>query len=92
VRDARGDLVARHALGGPAAGVWARVRPGPHPLVTTLAAQVEAVVRALRGEGRGALGDACDAARVMAVVDAIRAGTTAGGRPVAVATEGVPCS
>ena len=94
VRDARGDLVARHTLGGPVAGVWGRVRPGPHPLVTTLAAQLAAVVRAIHGEGRGALGDAGDAARVMTVLDAVRASASASGRPVLVPVTGerVACS
>jgi predicted dehydrogenase len=90
--DGRGARLARHALGGPRAAVHDRVLRPPHPLVVTLAAEIEALVRAVRGEGRGALADAGDAVAAMAVLDATRASAAAAGAVVAVTTEDPACS
>jgi predicted dehydrogenase len=84
VRDGGGRLVARHRVGGPVAAVLGRLRPGPHPLVTSLTAQVEAFAAAVRGEPAPDLATAADGRAVMAVLDAVRASAAAGGQPTAV--------
>jgi predicted dehydrogenase len=85
VRDGRGHRVARHRVGGPVAAVLGRFRPGPHPLVTSLTAQVEAFAAAVRGEPAPDLATAEDGRAVMAVLDAARASAAAGGHATAVA-------
>jgi myo-inositol 2-dehydrogenase / D-chiro-inositol 1-dehydrogenase len=84
LRDASGQQRARHAVGGLAWGLRARVSRGPHPLVATLAGQLHAMARAVRGEGPGELATAGEAATVMAVVDAARASAGDRGRLVRV--------
>ena len=42
----------RHSVGGPVAAVLGRFASGPHPLVTTLVAQLDDFVGAVRGERR----------------------------------------
>ena len=69
-----------------AAAVGPGLLPGPHPLVSTLAAQIEALVGVVRHAGRGALADAADAAKVMTVIDAARLSAAENGRRVAVAS------
>lgn len=85
-RDARGALMARHSEGGLVAGLRARVRArnAPHPLVTSLTAQLEAFAQAVRGAPGGALATAADGHAVMTVLDAARARATHAA-PVAVA-------
>jgi predicted dehydrogenase len=83
VSDATGARVARHRVGGPSAAIVARFRRGPHPLVTTLRAQLDAFARAMVGGDAGNLGTADDAAAVMTVVDAVRA-SAASGAPISV--------
>ena len=95
VRDLRGALLARHTQGGPTAAVRDRIARGPHPLVATLTGELEAVARAVRGEGVGALADARDGIAVMAAIEAARASADADGRAVELACDSgevVPCS
>jgi myo-inositol 2-dehydrogenase/D-chiro-inositol 1-dehydrogenase len=87
VRDDRGTVVGRHALGGLTAAVRGRLRPGPGPsaLVAALAGQLRALGAAVRGEPTSELGTAADGLAVMDVIDAIRTCAARGGRPTAVA-------
>ena len=84
VRAADGAAIAAHAVGGPMVGAFARLRRRPHPLVASLALQLEAFARAARGESPGPLADAVDGARVMAALDAARASAHRGGAEEAV--------
>jgi predicted dehydrogenase len=73
VRDASGSLVARHARGGVARAIVARLRPPTeHALVDSLAAELEAFCAAVRGGDPGALATAEDGVAAMAAVDAAR--------------------
>ncbi|MDN5750344.1 MAG: Gfo/Idh/MocA family oxidoreductase [Pseudonocardia sp.] len=88
VRHRGGALVGRSVRGGLLAAVRGRLRPdrGPHPLVASLTAQLEAFGCAARGDREDVLGRADDGVAVMAVLDAVRVCAAAGGRPVPVAT------
>jgi predicted dehydrogenase len=83
VRDAAGTVVARHAVGGPVAAVTGRLVAGPHPLVTSLAGQLEALVDAVAGRPSPHLGTAADGLATMQVLDAART-SAATGRPTPV--------
>jgi predicted dehydrogenase len=73
VRHRNGGLVGRLIRGGLIAAVRGRLAPrGPHPLVASLTAQLEALARATRGEPESALGTAADGVAVMAVLEAVR--------------------
>lgn len=85
--DAGGRRIARAERGGRARAIAARVRPGAHPLVRSLTAQLEAFGAALRGEDPGPLATAAEGAAVMLVLDAARRSDADGARTVAV--EGV---
>ncbi len=87
IRRAGGGLVGRAASAGKLAGALARLRPSAHPLVRSLALQLEAYARALRGEDPGPLATAAEGAAVMRVMDAARRSDNVGGDTVAV--EGV---
>ena len=65
-------------------GVTGRVTPGPHPLARSLAAQLQAYARALRGEDPGLLATAVEGAAVMCVLDAARRSDAIGGDPIVV--------
>jgi len=84
VRTPDGAAIADHAIGGPMAGALARLRRRAHPLVDSLALQLEAFARTVRGESPGPLADAADGARVMAALDAARASARRAGAEVAV--------
>ena len=73
VRHRDGTLVGRHRVGGPVHAVLGRMRSGPHPLVASLTAELEAFARTVRGDADPALGRAADGAAVMAVLDEVRA-------------------
>ena len=75
VRTASGGLVARHRLGGVVDAVRGRLPGADHPLVTTLAAEVDEFTRVVRGELPSRLGTAADGHAVMQVLDAARAST-----------------
>jgi predicted dehydrogenase len=85
VHDAAGERLAIHRAGGPLAAVVGRLQAGPHPLVTTLAAQLAAFTRSVGGTEEPDLGTATHGVAVMAAIDAARASAAGGGRPVAVA-------
>lgn len=87
IRSAGGRLAGRAASAGRLRGVLARVSPGAHPLVRSLALQLEAYARALRGADPGPLASAAEGAAVMLVLDAARRSDAVGGDTVAV--EGV---
>ena len=53
--------------------VLGRLRPGPHPLVESLTAELEAFARTVRGDPDPVLGRAADGVAVMAVLDEVRA-------------------
>jgi hypothetical protein len=76
VRHRDGTRVARHRVGGPVAAVLGRLRPGPHPLVASLTAELEALARTVRGEPDPVLGRAADGVAVMTVLDEVRARAT----------------
>lgn len=93
VRDAGGRTVAEHRVGGPLGAVAGRVREvadrargrsAPHPLVSSLAAELEAFAGAVRGADAGALATAADGVAAMCVVDAARTSASAGGAAVPV--------
>jgi predicted dehydrogenase len=87
IRDDRGAVLGRHALGGLAAAVRGRLRPAPGPpaLVAALTGQLRALVAAVRGEPAPDLGTAADGLAVMDAIEAIRTCAARGGRPTAVA-------
>jgi myo-inositol 2-dehydrogenase / D-chiro-inositol 1-dehydrogenase len=81
VRHRDGGLVGHLVRGGLVAAVRGRLGPrGPHPLVASLTAQLEAFARAVRGESEPTLGTAADGVAVMAALAAVRAAASAGGR------------
>jgi predicted dehydrogenase len=84
LRDSEGRRIARHRRGGAVGAIRGRLVRGEHPLVTTLAAQVEQLVRAVRGDGRVDLATARDGVAVMNVIEAARASAARGGATVAV--------
>lgn len=73
VRHRDGTLVGSHRVGGPVGAVLGRLRPGPHPLVASLTAELEAFARTVRGAPDPVLGRAADGVAVMAVLDEVRA-------------------
>jgi predicted dehydrogenase len=73
VRHRDGTLVGRHRVGGPVAAVLGRLRSGPHPLVTSLTDELEAVARTVRGAPDPVLGTAAEGVAVMTVLDEVRA-------------------
>lgn len=87
VRGPDGRVLARAGRGGLVAGLWERLRPGPHPLVASLTRQLEAFAAVLDGAPSPDLGTAADGAAVMAVVDAVRASARRGGDRVDVAVQ-----
>ncbi|PVZ04247.1 Gfo/Idh/MocA family oxidoreductase [Actinomycetospora cinnamomea] len=75
VRGPDGRRLARRRRGGLVAAVGGRLAPssGPHPLVASLTAQVEAFARIVRGDPEPTLGRAADGLAVMTTIDAVRA-------------------
>ena len=84
ILDASGRRVARAERGGRARGMAARVRPGAHPLVRSLTAQLQSFGQALRGGDPGPLATAGEGAAVMCVLDAARRSDAVGGDTTAV--------
>lgn len=96
-RDDRGRVVARHRVGGVVA-LAGRVLPrghdrmaaggvdGGHPLVGSLAMELEAFVRSIHGERVPDLATAEDGVAVMAAIDAARRSAERRGRPERPAT------
>lgn len=78
-RDARRRVVARYRRGGLARAILDRLHPeAAPPLVTTLARQLEAFGRAVRGGDGAPLATATDGLAVMRVLDAVRRSAAAG--------------
>jgi predicted dehydrogenase len=75
VRAGSGVVVARHQRGGVVDAVRGRLPGAEHPLVTTLAAEVDELTRVVRGEPPTRLGSAADGHAVMQALDAARAST-----------------
>jgi predicted dehydrogenase len=81
VRHRDGGLVGRLARGGLINAVRGRLGPrGPHPLVASLTAQLEAFARAACGDAEPTLGRAEDGVAVMAVLEAVRTAANTAGR------------
>lgn len=87
VREAGGRRIGRSSHGGRVSGTLGRVVRRRHPLVRSLARELEAYGRALRGQDPGPLASAGEGAAVMRVLDAARRSDAIGGETVAV--EGV---
>ena len=87
IRSAGGRVAGRAVSAGRARGALARLNPGAHPLVRSLAQQLEAYARALRGADPGPLATAAEGAAVMRVLDAARRSDAVGGATITV--EGV---
>lgn len=87
LRDRTGTVVARHRHGGLVAGVRGRLRRGPHPLVASLAAQLDALAGAVAGGPAPDLATAADGAACMAVLDAARASAAGRGTAVPIASQ-----
>jgi predicted dehydrogenase len=73
VHTTSGALVARHRRGGVVDAVRGRLPGADHPLVTTLAAEVDEFTHVVRDELPSRLGTAADGLAVMQVLDAARA-------------------
>ena len=71
--DESGRLLGSFRAGGTGAAVAARLRQGRHPLVTSLATELEAFGRRIRGEPAGALATGADGVAAMRVLDEARA-------------------
>ena len=84
VRDAAGSIVAARRIGGAVRGGLSRLAGGPHPLVSSLAAQLGELALAARGARPPNLASAVDGAAAMAVVGAAAESLAHGGRWVAV--------
>lgn len=79
-----GHLLARHRAGGRLGAVTGRLRRGPHPLVTSITAQLAAFAEHARGRAAPDLATAHDGHAVMAILDAVARG---GGRPAPLADD-----
>jgi myo-inositol 2-dehydrogenase / D-chiro-inositol 1-dehydrogenase len=92
VRDVRGRTLAAYAAGGLRAHA-ARLRRGtrPHPLVVSLARQLEAFAAATDSRAVTELATAADGVATMRAIDAARASAGAGGAWVTLDLVGAPC-
>lgn len=82
VRGPDGRVVARRREGGLGRGLVERLRPGPHPLVASLAAQLASFGAVLTGGRPGELATAEEGARVMAVISCAARSLAHGGERV----------
>lgn len=84
-----GGRAARHQSGGLLAALVGRIRPPrTHQLAESLAGELTALARALRGGDPGALGTVDDGIAAMAILDAARRSSETGGGWVAVSRQG----
>jgi hypothetical protein len=90
VLDPAGTVVERRRAGGIVAGIPARLRGRPHPLVASLAAQLDEFAAACAGEPAPNLATAGDGVAAMAVVSAAAESLALGGRAVTPPSCGVP--
>ena len=90
VEDDGGRRIARIATGGWTGAITGRLRPpSEHPLVASLAAELESFAAAARGERRPELATARDGVAVMAAIEAARrSAARAGGWETPATTEG----
>ena len=90
VQDETGRPIARISTGGWTAAITGRLRPpSEHPLVASLAAQLESFAAAARGDRRAELATARDGVAVMAAIEAARrSGAKGGGWEALATTEG----
>jgi myo-inositol 2-dehydrogenase/D-chiro-inositol 1-dehydrogenase len=80
IRDGRGRNVGRVATGGWLGALTGRLRPpAVHPLVESLARELEHFTAAVRGAPPPPLASASDGAAVMAAIEAARRSAAAGG-------------
>lgn len=85
IRDAAGGRVLERRIGGLVRGAVARLRTGPHPLVASLTAQLEALAAVVRGTepaGEDRLATAAEGFAVMRVVSACAASLAHAGEAV----------
>ena len=80
VRDEAGGRIGRISTGGLTGAITGRLRPpSEHPLVASLAAELESFAAAVRGERRPELATARDGVAVMAAIEAARRSAATGG-------------
>jgi predicted dehydrogenase len=80
VKDEAGRRIARISTGGWSGAITGRLRPpSEHPLVASLAAELESFAAAVRGERGGELATARDGVAVMATIEAARRSAARGG-------------
>ena len=80
VQGEAGRRIARVSTGGLTAAITGRLRPpSEHPLVASLAAELESFAAAARGERRAELATARDGVAVMAAIEAARRSAANGG-------------
>jgi predicted dehydrogenase len=89
VRDAAGSVVGDARTGGLVRGAIARLRPAPHPLVASLAAQLDEFAAACAGEPAPTLATASDGVAVMEVIAAAAESLAHDGAPVALPARGI---
>jgi predicted dehydrogenase len=85
-RTRTGARITRQRRGGLVDAVRGRLSGTEHPLVATLAAELDEFIRVVRGAAPERLGTAADGCAVMRVIDAAKVSAAAGGAPVAVAS------
>jgi predicted dehydrogenase len=90
IEDGNGHTLGRYAAGGIASALKLLLRgaSADHPLVASLARQLEAFSRAARGESEPTLAGALDGVAVMSTLEAARASAARGGAWESVAPSG----
>jgi len=89
VRDAAGNPVGGARTGGHLRGAIASLRPGHHPLVASLAGQLDEFAAACAGEPAPTLATAADGVAVMEVIAAAAESLAHDGAPVALPARGI---
>jgi predicted dehydrogenase len=80
MKDETGRRISRSATGGWIGAITGRLRPpSEHPLVASLAAELESFAAVARGERRAELATASDGVAVMAAIEAARRSAASGG-------------
>jgi predicted dehydrogenase len=89
VRDAAGRPVGSARTGGLVRGAIARLRPAPHPLVASLAGQLDEFAAACAGEPAPTLATAAEGVAVMEVIAAAAESLAHNGVPVNLPASGI---
>ena len=89
VRDASGNPVGNARTGGLVRGAIDRLRPAPHPLVASLAEQLDEFAAYCAGEPAPTLATAADGVAVMEVIAAAAESLAHDGAPVAPPASGI---